>query len=99
MSGACPIVGKPILLRLPRRARDGSGRVRAAVTLKSPEELARAISIEKAHLPTDERGNADLRRIADTLILPGGPGHFILSLLGRGAPPVNPYVPYRHQTL
>ena len=33
------------------------------------------------------------------MLLPGGPGHFLLALTGRGGPPVNPFFPYRHQTL
>jgi hypothetical protein len=74
-------------------------RVTRKVFLRTPETLARAITIEKTHLPTDEMGNADLRRIADTLFLPGGSGNFIRSLFGQGSPPINPYLPFRYQTV
>ncbi|OGL61819.1 MAG: hypothetical protein A3J27_05050 [Candidatus Tectomicrobia bacterium RIFCSPLOWO2_12_FULL_69_37] len=72
---------------------------RAEVRLRPAGELRRAVRLERAVLPTDEEGNADPFQLPDTMLLPGGPGHFLLALTGRGGPPVNPFFPYRHQTL
>lgn len=104
---------RQVKLRLPARAagplpfearlRPQSGlppiQARAEVSLRPAGELMRAVRLERAVLPTDEEGNADPFQLPDTMLLPGGPGHFLLALTGRGGPPVNPFFPYRHQTL
>ena len=104
---------RQVKLRLPERAsgslafeaalRPGGGhpplQARTEVLLRPAGELARAVRLERAALPTDEEGNADPFQLPDTMLLPGGPGHFLLTLTGRGGPPVNPFFPYRHQTL
>ncbi|MEK6709856.1 MAG: hypothetical protein AABZ64_04675 [Nitrospinota bacterium] len=104
---------RQVSLRLPGQApgpllfeaelRPGSGappiQARSEARLRPVQELARAVRVEKALLPTDEEGNADPFQLPDTLLLPGGPGHFLLALAGRGGPLVNPFFPFRHQTL
>ena len=72
---------------------------RTTVRLHPPSELARVIRLERNWFPTDASGIFDPHHLRDTLIMPGGTGEWLRKLWGAPAPPVDPYVPYRYQTL